>query len=482
MMDKFSYYLTDNNTVKPMNHFKALHISEDFFKHKGQHQLHRKFTALLNKFHPDRNASNPRAQLCYQRILNAYNVLSNPLQRQNYIGEIHASENNNQEEMAQNSKEKIQLLDQLLIRLKKLSTPDAKHGSKPGSASDSLLNIIRDFKEFYKSTVINKELNKKQHELFRKIKARAQTGNEFYELHLVSQLNPTSQLNVSLLSKAISQNHLKAMQEMVERIFRGHFEPLNKSLSWGLKCLRYLEHTILPKLALENTNSIELHQLKRWLITLKADYSAIIPSIIPKENKPFNDLVLRCKEYVKQQKNSVTARFTLNEQMFIPVEKSKHKKQHIMEELQALTRIIETLPTHIDSLENNNSSLKASTILPLTELKIQLESSVADYIDKRLANKITPQEAQKQFLGECHSAIGFAKQCLNKELGLDDYFTDFLKSIANVFINATNQFNALFGIDTRFTFFAPVKASGMAEVEKIEECLHENIGEYAKHQ
>lgn len=304
MPGEFSYYLEDGNRVKNMDHFKALQLSGDFAKNFDQENpehlatIKKKYRELMLAFHPDKNEliDKERANICTQRITQAYRVLTGAEQDKQF------SFNNDfdYDDLVEFFDETLERMDQLLARLARLNAPSAIDSGQSTAleaygVADRFEKIIADFGQ-YLSTMLTEEILTKQRTVFKTIKDNAKTGEEFYALYLIAQRLDKfeKEFGSELLNSALSAKHPMAMFHVIDKALKGHYGDLNGSrksaIKWGLSALSDLEKNIIPTLEKTDQNSETLlDNLQR----LRNELAGILPDDIPPESdtEAFDTLV-----------------------------------------------------------------------------------------------------------------------------------------------------------------------------------------------
>ena len=169
-----------------------------------------------------------------------------------------------------------------------------------------------------------------------------------------------------------------ALREVVSRTFAGHFSPLEESIRWGLKCLRYLEETVVPNLEKEDSHSEILNTLKDGLARLRERRREVLPTIITRDPKAFDKLVNDVVEYRKLRVGEILGDFIIAQDMIEKLEESlppllpiDEPKDHLLEERQLLLQVLVTLTDKVDELQSNpNHNIKATAVAK--RLNVQL--------------------------------------------------------------------------------------------------------------
>ncbi|KTD67620.1 coiled-coil-containing protein [Legionella santicrucis] len=497
MTDKFSYYLEDNNEVKSMDHFAALQISEHSFNELGLDGLKSQWRKLATEFHPDKNGDSQRAGIVFQRIQQAYEVLSDPIKRQRYLldkkVEFTFDVNfvySDIDILLADLNIKSNQLDGLINRLDRLNRPAPS--LDPSSVRflevhDSLEQIALDLSKIYKGSFVTVDVINKQSHLFSQIEEQATTGGEFYALNLISKNDPIlSQRRFDYMQKAAAKGHLVSLAHMTNAVFAGHFRPLEDSIKWGLNCLRYLEEIVIPKLEIDEPSSETLSHIKEQLASLRERRNEILPVVIPRETKTFNELVTQVVEYRNRRGGVSSEDFKLDSNMIDLLEKNQplpsirliHTEEPVqslpINEHDLLVKIYDNFAQKVAELRN--APKKNQNALNVAEqLRIQLAEATDTYKINKANATMTKKQAKIVFMDITTTAINNAEYLLEKELGWGDYLTNLSKSFANVFISATNSVRKSFGFQSQFTLFALTKAPFVPEVEKMQNDLSEQL-------
>lgn len=497
MTDKFSYYLEDNNEVKSMDHFAALQMSEHSFNELGLEGLKSQWRKLATEFHPDKNGGSQRAGIVFQRIQQAYEVLSDPIKRQQYLldkrieftFDVNFVYSDIDILLAELSIKSNQL-DELISRLDRLNNPIPSLDSRNVrilEVHDSLEKIALDLSKIYKGSFVTVDVINKQFHLFSRIEEQATTGGEFYALNLISKNDPIlSQRRFDYMQKAAAKGHLVSLAHMTNAVFSGHFRPLEDSIKWGLNCLRYLEEIVIPQLEMEEPSSETLAHIKEQLAALRERRNEILPVVIPRETNVFNELVTQVVEYRNRRGGVSSEDFKLDPNMIdvlernqplppirlIPTEESVQSSP--INEHDLLVKIYDTFAQKVAELRNtpkpNQHALSVAD-----QLRIQLAEAIDTYKINTANSAMTKEQAKIVFMDTSTTAINNTKHLLEKELGWGDYLTNLSKSFANVFINAINSARKSLGFQSQFTLFALTKAPLIPEVEKIQDDLYEQL-------
>lgn len=497
MTDKFSYYLEDNNEVKNMDHFAALQMSEHSFNELGLDGLKSQWRKLAAEFHPDKNGGSQRAGIVFQRIQQAYEVLSDPIKRQQYLLNKRVDFNfdvnfvySDIDILLTELSIKSNQLDELINRLDRLNRPTHSLDSRNVrilEAHDNLEQIALDLSKIYKGSFVTVDVINKQFHLFSRIEAQATTGGEFYALNLISKNDPIlSQKRFDYMQKAAAKGHLVSLVHMTNAVFAGHFRPLEDSIKWGLNCLRYLEEIAIPKLERDEPSSEALSHIKEQLAALRERRNEVLPLVIPRETKAFDKLVTQVVEYRNSRGGVSSEEFKLDPNMFDLLEKNQplppiqliHTEESVqsspIDEHDLLVRIYDNFAEKVTELRHapkkNQNALNAAE-----HLRIQLAEAIDTYKINKANSVMTKEQAKIVFMDISTTAINNAKHLLEKELGWGDYLTNLAKSFANVFINVANSARKSLGFQSQFTLFALTKAPFIPEVEKMQDDLFEQL-------
>ncbi|KTD11741.1 substrate of the Dot/Icm secretion system [Legionella gratiana] len=501
MTDKFSYYLEDNNEVKSMDHFAALQISEGSFNELGLNGLKSQWKKLAAEFHPDKNGGSVRAGIVFQRIQQAYEVLSDPIKRQQYlldkrvefafdINFVYSDIDILLEELNIKSSQ----LDELIDRLNRLNKPASSVDLKNVpilEVHDSLEQIALDLSKIYKGTFVTVDVINKQFYLFSRIEELATTGGEFYALYLISRNDRIlSQRSFDYLQKGAAKGHLVSLVHMTSAVFAGHFRPLEDSIKWGLNCLRYLEEIVIPKLERDDPYSEALSHIKEELTALRERRNEVLPLVIPREAKAFDELVTQVIAYRNRRGGISSEDFKLAPNMIelleknqplppirlIPAEESEQSLpiNEVFEEDKEHDLLLKIHSTFAQKVANlrNTSKQNLNALSLADQLRIQLAEAIDTYKSNKANSAMTKEHAKTLFMDTCTTVINNAKLLLEKELGWGDYLTNLLKSFANVFISATNSVRKAVGVQSQFTLFTLAKAPFIPEVEEMENGLY----------
>ncbi len=368
-------------------------------------------------------------------------------------------------------------------RLNLLNTPLSPVFGVAPERMDTLEKITMELYNVYKGTFVSVDVINKQFKLLKLISEQAKTGSEFYALNLVTTKDPIYS-GLGYLQQAAALGHVLALREVVSRTFAGHFSPLEESIRWGLKCLRYLEETVVPNLEKEDSHSEILNTLKDGLARLRERRREVLPTIITRDPKAFDKLVNDVVEYRKLRVGEILGDFIIAQDMIEKLEESlppllpiDEPKDHLLEERQLLLQVLVTLTDKVDELQSNpNHNIKATAVAK--RLNVQLAEAINIYITKKSIPTLNTDQielAKLVFLDTCTKVINNAKPLLEKELGWGDFITNLLKSLANVMICATNAVTRTFGAKSQFTLFKPTPAPLVPEVEQVEKALRSSI-------
>lgn len=497
MTDKFSYYLEDNNEVKNMDHFAALQMSEHSFNELGLDGLKSQWKKLATEFHPDKNCSSERAGIVFQRIQQAYEVLSDPIKRQQYLLDkrvdftfdvnfVYSDIDILLTELSIKSNQ----LDELINRLDRLNKPTPSIDSRNIrilEVPDSLEQIALALSKIYKGTFVTEDVLNKQFHLFSRIAAQATTGGEFYALNLIAKNDPIlSQRRFDYMQKAAAKGHLVSLAHMTNAVFSGHFRPLEDSIKWGLNCLRYLEKIAIPKLEIDEPSSEELIHIKEQLAVLRERRNEVLPSVIPRDTKAFDELVTQVVEYRNRRGGVSSEDFKLAPAMIDLLEKNQllssiqliHKAESMqslpIDEHDLLVKVYDNFAEKVTELRHAPNK-KQNALKAAKDLRIQLAEAIDTYKINKANSAMTKEQAKIVFVDISTSAINNAKHLLEKELGWGDYLTNLAKSFANVFINVANSARKSLSFQSQFTLFALAKASFIPEVEKMQDDLFQQL-------
>ena len=390
MPDKYSQYLDDDNNVKKMDHFEVLQVNRD----TDLSTLKKQMKKLSLEFHPDKNNGEIRAEFCFKRIYEAYEVLSNPKKRKLYENADSVEDYTfsfdfdlpDFESLNEILKMKSEELDELLQRLERLNSPTASisDGLLVPNNIDSLEKIALELQRIYKGTFVTEEVLNKQFKLFSKIKKQAKTSGDFFALYLITQKDP--HLNGSeYLQKAAIQGHSIALREVTSKAFSGHLTALEKSLEWALKSLRYLEEIIVPKLEREDPSSETLSELKDNLARLR-ERRQILPTVIPREPLAFIRLLAEVIEYRKQRGG------VAEEEFIIP-----HDLIDIFENKQQLALALNGGKVKDLEIDKELEVIKKLEIFNDTEIEMVLAKKMPPVLihseDGQVINKVLSNEA-----------------------------------------------------------------------------------------
>lgn len=505
MPSKFSYYLDEKNQLKDMDHFEAIQLNKAFFEHFNEEEFKTHAKKILLQFHPDKNSENKeQAHLCFQRVYKAYEVLKDPIKREQYLrtGDSHPDLNFNfdfnfvYQDWDSLFNEKVTKLDELNSRFEQLYTPQV---SPNPLANDSLEKIATEFAQVYKGTMVRIDVLQKQFDLFNKIKEKAKTPGEFYALQLIVERDPTLDNNfkTQFLQQAAANGHILAMSMVASRALAGHFSPLEESVRWGLECFRFLENTAMPKLEQEDPHSAAFIEIKDRIESVRERRAEILPKSIPTDPEEFNKLVNAYVEYRKKRGGDTIDTFNLTGDIFAKLaqnekpqiqlahpEKQQNEtpqthptlpeKQQPVSNIQAvdntLRDILHKFETKIDKYENEDPKVNKQTV----KIARDLSSKLSTIINTYLSNIDKPEklnEAKTEFIKDCTSAINDAKPKLEKQLGWGDYLSNLLKSLVNTVIKATN-----FLFNSKLTLFTPTQAPLKPEVEDMEQEMQQHVG------
>lgn len=522
-MSKFSYYLNDDNTIKEMDHFKALQLPDDFNNNFDLETVKSQYKKLVLMFHPDRNSSDIlKAKICFQRIAQAYEVLSDPKKRQYYhqngTSEFHFDVHFNYQDIHEFFAQKISRIDELLFRLEQLNISEFANDNQYDQSidqgieknslidieEDSLERITLELADEWKGTMVLEDLLQKQFELYNKINALAKTSGEFYALYLVAQRDPMlrDRDSTDYLHAAASQGHLISISIVVAKAFAGHYTSLKDSIVWGLNGLRYLEGAVIPKLEREQPTSPELIEIKNLLHRMRERRNEVLPATIPTDQTSFDTLVDEIIEYRKRRGGEAGDTFdlsqdmfsTLNEYMLLnfkaekeaiqarPINKPAQeqaeekldkkitdKKLPIQPENNFMKNILDDFSAKINFQKlKTNPNIKAIGIAE--DLLHELENATEAYYKNLSDKKISADSSKTIFIDSCSNAITKAKPVLEQELGWGDYLNNLLKGLVNTIISATNSITK-----SSYTLFTYAKAPMVSEVDEVEKNIKDRM-------
>jgi curved DNA-binding protein CbpA len=518
-MPKFSYYLNDDDTIKEMDHFKALQLPDDFKNNFNLEAIRSQYKKLVLMFHPDRNSSDTlKAKICFQRIAQAYEVLSDPKKRQHYLqngtSEFHFDVHFNYQDINAFFAQKISRIDELLFRLEQLNRYEFAYDNKYdqsidqgiktnsliGTEEDSLEQITLELADEWKGTMVLEDLLQKQFALYNKINALAKTSGEFYALYLVAQCDPMLRHRDSTdyLHAAASQGHLISISIIVAKAFAGHYTSLKDSIVWALNGLRYLEETVIPILEREQPTSPDLIEIKNLLHRVRERRNEVLPATIPSDQTSFDTLVDEIIEYRKRRGGEATDTFnlsldmfsTLNETMLLdakkiqdqpikkPVQEKAEKKidkqitdekSLIQPENNFMKNILDDFSAKINVQKlKTNPNTKAIGIAE--DLLHELENATDAYYKNLSDKKISADSSKTIFIDSCTNAITKVKPVLEQELGWGDYLNNLLKGLVNAIISTTNSITK-----SSYTLFTYAKAPLVSEVDEVEKNIKDQM-------
>lgn len=526
-MSKFSYYLNDDNTIKEMDHFKALQLPDDFNNNFNLETVKGQYKKLVLMFHPDRNSNDIlKAKICFQRIAQAYEVLSDPKKRQYYhqngTSEFHFDVHFNYQDINEFFAQKISRIDELLFRLEQLNISEFANDNKydqsidqgieknslVGIEEDSLERITLELADEWKGTMVLDDLLQKQFKLYNKINALAKTSGEFYALYLVAQRDPMLRHRDSTdyLHAAASQGHLISISIIVAKAFSGHYTSLKDSIVWGLNGLRYLEGTVIPKLEREQPTSPDLIEIKNLLHRVRERRNEVLPATIPSDQTSFDALVDEIIEYRKRRGGEAVDTFDLSQDMFSalnesmllnakaeeeiiqerpikkPVQEKAEKKVEVKLDKQIadekspiqpennfMKNILDDFSAKINFQKlKTNPNTKAIGIAE--DLLHELENATEAYYKNLSDKKISADSSKTIFIDSCTNAITKAKPVLEKELGWGDYLNNLLKGLVNAIISTTNSITK-----SSYTLFTYAKAPMVSEVDEVEKNIKDRM-------
>lgn len=124
-----------------------------------------------------------------------------------------------------------------------------------------------------------------------------------------------------------------------------------------------------------------------------------------------------------------------------------------------LAAILFALDDQIQDLKDSDPGKNKGTIDVAENLRKKLKKAITDYKKNPSSDE---KLVQKIFIKSCNDAIVEAKDLLVGELGWDDYLNYLSKTLSNFFISI---FNRIVGYEMRHSFFEPVNAAFISEVE-----------------
>lgn len=342
---KFNYYVTEEHTLKPMNHFQALQLDKDFFSKFDEEQFKKHVRKLYLEYHPDRNPeSKAESDIAFKRIIEAVDVMMNPDSRNQYL--LFGTENSSQSRFEDRYTHVVDWLQDTLDKLDLLEKqidlfPQKKEGVEEKANSSSLVptsnqltawsyqDVATRLNHLWQGGMVFVSQLEKQMKVFHKLEGRAKTGGDFYALFNIAfrdaQLNYHSR---QYLHEAAARGHWVAMRTVAGSALNGLYStPKDASIIWALNCIRYLEAIAVPKLQESSSEQAkkDLKEIQEGLIRARSriDSNGVYAQgkTIPPENSEEFTILAQSILHRIQNEGSIR-KFNLSNNMFSILEKS----------------------------------------------------------------------------------------------------------------------------------------------------------------
>lgn len=508
-MPNFEYYLHPNNEVRIINHIEALQLSSHSFVIADERRFKKHVAKLMQEYAPEKNNNSPEAQKCYQRIQQAYDALKDPAERarHRYIERVvnegtlfaHVSPvvNLGLVEMGADLAKNREALNQINLRLQHLSTePKDDSLEKITNYLTTLCRQMKGFSQF--------DLHEQLNQLVEKIRARANTAEEYYALELLFRADRYREDEVrslhkrdgyTSLQKAAAKGHIIAIAELAANALAGHYAPLDKSTKWGLQALRYLEKQVIPAMERENPGSEVLDKIKKEIRYLRDKRKDILPAVIPSEPAELDNLVAKYLDYRTKRGYKTVATFILDENLFDLLSKNEpvinrlpttpaqivgQKKEQEPARIEsdviaAFKHQLDTLKYKINDFELRKSRLNPNDVAGRKALNDAHEK--ASKLHKKLTDASTayfsnPTKATyKEFKRVCNKQIFKARPTLEKHRGWKRVLGNLLLAIAGLGVLYLLAVACNKAITGNFLFFDKTESAKI--VDAIEESAKE---------
>lgn len=336
-----------------------------------------------------------------------------------------------------------------------------------GQSTDSIEQIATELASIYRGTLVTETQLDKQIALFIKLKTHAQTAGDFYTLDLVVRRDPflLGDDARQYLQKAAAQGYPPAMADFASNALAGVYKPLDESLRWGLRALRYLEGNYVPMMEIEEPHSKQLALVKHRLQYIRQERQEILPEVIPVEPQDFAGLVAKTLAYRQKRGASMGFPCVLTMDAFSQLKPAEDL------EVQQLNALLRGFSIKITA-ERGRAKLSKVALSEATELHKQLATALYVYAQSKQEAEQSLEQAKTRFLKTCTDAISHSKPLLQKELGWGAYLANLFKSIANIVVHAANAtIGMVYGDKNKFTLFAHEKGPMVAETEQLEQAI-----------
>lgn len=375
-MDKFSYYVDDNDQIKAMDHYQALKLEKSFFQNFDEQLFKKQIKALYLEYHPDKNpAHKVRSEAAFKRIIEATTIMLDASKRAQYLRDGTTENLTSQEEMDRYFKEwlkeKLDKLDLIIHQIGVISRPEQAEAQdnvfvliEPSVALslNNFQSLSEALKDLWKGTFVTQDEINKQFEAFDKLVAIAKTGNDFYQLMRITLQDPVLRFRSQhYLQQAAGLGHLIAMRTVAGSALSGmYIDPKENSLRWALNSIRYLEGVAIPNL--ERLGGAEnqeiLSDLRSGLTRARGridsgEYAAgkKIPAA---ESEEFRQLLATLNEKLKGEDGY--KHFILSDDILLTIE---HEELTEQTNLRLLAKMAENLKASKQSLAQQADSIIA---------------------------------------------------------------------------------------------------------------------------